>query len=576
VNIYRKYWRRYWFPFIVAVLCVFCEALCDLMMPTITAEIIDRGVKVGDLHNVLVYGGIMLGIAAIGTIFASSRNILSGKVSQSFGADLREDTFQKILSFSLESVDKIESGSLITRLTNDISQITQFVNGMMRIFFKAPLTCIGSVVLAFLLNPKLSFILFVAIAIIAACIIVSTKMSYKRFSKVQRSMDKLNTTVQEYLLNVRLVKAFGRSKEEEIRFDTVNSDMMKKSVSAQRVNIIFSPLMSLAVNLGTAAIIFAGSLLFPVGNVEVGEVVAFTNYMTQILSSLLMITNIFNTFVRTKASSERVLEIYKEPGAAAPEDKKPMENADTLVFDHVCFGYPSGSGREVLHDISFSVQKGETLAVIGPTGSGKSTIAWLTMRFYDPTKGDIYLNGTNLRALSGHDVREDVSIAPQQSMLFSGTVAENIKWSNPNAENQLMEKAAGIAQAEDFIRKMPDAYESVLGQSGVNVSGGQKQRLSLSRALLKEAGVLVLDDCTGALDAVTEAKVHRGLRQEKEKRAVVMITQRIGTAMAADRILVLDRGAIVGYGTHAELMHTCPEYLDIFRSQIGKEDEIYG
>ncbi len=576
MSIYRKYWRKYRFLFIVAVLCVFCEALCDLMMPTITADIIDRGVKVGDLHNVLVYGGIMLGVAAIGTVFASSRNILSGKVSQSFGADLREDTFQKILSFSLESVDKIESGSLITRLTNDISQITQFVNGMMRIFFKAPLTCMGSVVLAFLLNPRLSIILFAVIAVIAVCIIVSTKMSYKRYSKVQRSMDKLNTTVQEYLLNVRLVKAFGRSREEEDRFENVNVDMKKKSVSAQRVNVIFSPLMSLAVNLGTAAVIFFGSLMFPAGNVEVGEVVAFTNYMTQILSSLLQITNIFNTFVRTKASNERVLEIFQEPDAAEPEAAKKHPDSKALVFDHVSFGYPSGSGREVLHDISFSVDRGETLAVIGPTGSGKSTLAWLIMRFYDPTEGNIYLNGINLRALSGHDVREGVSIAPQQSMLFSGTIAENIKWSNPNAGDDTMVKAANIAQAEGFIRKMPEGYESFLGQSGVNVSGGQKQRLSLSRALLKEAGVLVLDDCTGALDAVTEAKVHRGLRKEKEKRAVVMITQRIGTAMAADRILVLDRGKTVGYGTHSDLMQSCPEYLEIFHSQIGKEEEAYG
>ena len=571
MGIYKAYWKKYKLPFLIAVACVFLEAVCDLLQPTIMAHIIDDGVKNSQLQTVLSLGGLMLLVTAFGAVFALGRNVLSSKVSQSFGADLRYDLFQKIMSFSLASADKMESGSLITRMTNDVTQVTQFVHGMMRIFFKAPLTCIGSVILAVSLNPLMSVVLFIAIGIISVFITISMKMSYARFAKVQRALDKVNTVVQEYLMGVRLVKAFGRFREEEERFGGVNDGLANRQVAAQRIAAFFSPLMQLTINIGIAVIIYVGSLLFIRQSVQVGEIVAFTNYMTQILGSLMMITNVFNVFVRTKASTERIQEVFSQEEAGAEAGKGKKDQSARLVFEHVEFAYPDGSGTPVLTDLSFSVSAGETLAVIGPTGAGKSTLAWLILGFYHTTGGAIYLDGEDIRGMAPESLREKVSIAPQKSMLFSGTVEENIKWGRRGATEEELRQAAKIAQADGFIAQMPRAYDSILGQSGVNLSGGQKQRISIARAVVKKAEVLLLDDCTSALDAVTEAKVRQGLRETGKDQTVIMITQRIGTAMTADRILVLDNGRSVGFGTHTELMENCNTYLDIYESQIGSD-----
>lgn len=571
MNIYKNYFKKYKFMFISAVSCVFLEAVCDLLQPTIMAHIIDEGVKNNKVGLVLRYGLMMLVITLFGACFAATRNILASKVSQKFGADLRFDVFSKIMKFSEVSADTIESGSLITRMTNDTSQITQFVNGMMRIFFKAPLTCIGSILLAVMLSPYMSIVLFIAIAIVGAFITISMKMSYSRFAKVQKAIDRVNTVVQEYLLGIRLVKAFGRHEDEEKKFDGANSDLSDKSVSSQLVIAYFSPLMSLAVSLGIAVILYAGSLLFQQGNIEVGKVAAFVNYMSQILVSLIMITNIFNTFIRTKASTERVNEVlYSEEdfkgGKAAGKF-----SAGKLEFKKVTFAYPGGSGLPAVKDLSFGVESGETLAVIGPTGSGKSTLAWLCLHFYDVNEGGIYINDTNINNLDTNTLRDNIAFAPQKSMLFTGTVFENIAWGLTGTDEQRIFKAAREAQADPFIQSMPDRYDSMLGQNGVNLSGGQKQRISIARAIAKGSPIMILDDCTSALDAVTEAKVRHALKNTEEKKTVIMITQRIGTAMSADKILVLDNGINVGFGSHAELLDSCRTYKDIFNSQIGGE-----
>lgn len=574
MGIYRKYWKTYRLPFILAVSCVFLEAMCDLLQPTIMSHIIDDGVKNGSLATVLRFGGTMLGVALVGAVFACARNLLASRVSQSFGADLRGELFAKILRLSEADADRIESGSLITRLTNDTNQLVLFVNGLMRIFVKAPLTCVGSIVLAVTLSPRLSVVLFVVIGLVAAFIVVSMKLSYRRYARMQAAIDRVNTVVQEALMGVRLVKAFGRFDAEEERFGVANDELSRRAVSAQRVAAIFSPLMTLSVSLGIAAILYAGSLLFGSGSLEVGRIAAFINYMTQILGSLIMITNIFNVFVRTQASTFRINEVLRcgEDGGTPSVVRRPEGERigeEELAFDRVTFAYPGGSGRPALEEVTFSVSRGETLAVIGSTGSGKSTLAWLLLRFYEPNDGMIRLGGRDVREMATNELRSRIALAPQLSLLFSGTVEENIRWGNPDASEEEIRTAAAVAQAASFIEAMPDGYGSELGQGGVNLSGGQKQRLSIARALARGAEMVVLDDCTSALDALTEAAVRRGLRALSGKTTVLLITQRISTAMGADRILVLEGGRTAGFGTHDQLMAECPVYRDIYESQIG-------
>lgn len=579
MEIYRRYFKKYGVMFSAAVFCVFLEALCDLMQPTIMADIIDNGVKRGAVDAILHYGSLMLFITLAGALFASARNILSGKVSQSFGADLRLDVFRKIMNLSESASDRLGSGSLITRVSNDTSQVTQFVNGMMRIFFKAPVTCIGSMILAVKLSPRLSVILFAVVFLVSVLIFISMRLSYSRFAAVQRAVDRVNTVVQEYLLGVRLVKAFGRYGEEEEKFDGVNRDMAEKNISSQRVIAVFSPLMSLTVNLGIAGSIYFGSLLFRAGQIDVGRVAAYINYMAQILSSLIMITNIFNTFVRTKASSERILQVLNAEPDFEGSVTELQDASGQLSFENVTFAYPNGSGIPALRNLSFRLEPGETLAVIGPTGSGKSTLAWLCMHFYEPGEGSVSYSGTDIRTLSTGLLRQHVALASQESVLFSGSVYDNIALGNPGASRDDVIRAAETAQADGFIRKMPDGYDSLLGQGGVNLSGGQKQRISIARALVRDASVLILDDCTSALDAITEGNVRRGLKEAGSGRSVLMITQKIGTAMSADRILVLDNGERVGFGSHTELLQSCETYREIYRSQIGDEGraaEVYG
>lgn len=577
MDIYRKYFGKYKVPFFTAVSCVLMEAFCDLMQPTIMAHIIDNGVKNGRLDVIIRYGLLMLLITALGAGFATSRSILSSKVSQSLGADLRKDVFTKIIHFSEESADKIESGSLITRMTNDTSQITQFVNGLMRIFFKAPILCIGSIVLATILSPRMSVILLISVAAVAIFITISMKISYIRFARVQAAVDKVNSMIQEYLLGVRLVKAFGRYDDEEKKFGAANDNLMEKNISSQLVIAYFSPLMSFSINIGIVLLLYFGSLLFGRGEIEVGKVSAFLSYMAQILASLIMLTNIFNIFVRTKASTERIKEVLNSGEDLNGSGENKEIGPVGLEFDHVTFAYPNGSGLPAIQDLSFKIDAGETLAIIGPTGAGKSTLAWLCLRFYNVDNGSIRIEDKEIRTLDAHMLREIVALAPQKSMLFSGTVFENILWGNLAASKDQVIEAAKAAQADDFIMNMPQKYESVLGQGGINLSGGQKQRISIARALVRKSPILILDDCTSALDAVTEAKVRHGIAKAYGG-TMILITQRIATAMNADKILVLENGSCVGFGSHRELMTSCEIYREIFDSQIGEEfvGNVYG
>jgi ATP-binding cassette subfamily B protein len=571
MGLYGKYFNKYKVPFLIAVFCVASEAVCDLLGPTLMSNIINTGIEQGSLTKVYYWGSLMLLVTLAGAGFAVTRNNLASRVSQRMGADLRYDLFKKIIYFSEDSADKIESGSLITRMTNDTSQITQFVNGIMRIFLKAPITCIGSIVLTSLLNFRLSLIIYCVVAVVSILIIVSMKLSYPRFSKLQKAMDKVNLTVQEYLIGVRLVKAFGTYDKETDKFDTANANLMQKGIASQIIITVISPLMTLTVGFGTIFVIYTGCSLFSKGLASPGYITAFTIYMAQILTSLIMITNIFNTFVRTKASTVRIKEVLDCDSDFNQSGEIHKLNGD-IEFQNVTFAYPNGSGVPAIKELSFKVKSGQSLAIIGPTGSGKSTIAWLLLRFYDINGGKILLNGHDIKELNIDSVRSSIAIVPQKPMLFSGTVAENIRWGDNQASVERMHQAAAKAQA-GFIYEMSEGFESCLGSAGVNVSGGQKQRISIARGILKNSPVLILDDATSALDAVTEARVRKSLNTKESNKTLITITQRCGTAMFADQILVMDNGVNVGIGTHEQLMLSCEVYRDIYKTQIESSRE---
>jgi len=577
MTIYKKYFHKYKWPFLIAIFCVACEAMGDLLGPTLMARVINIGIMQGQLSAVVHWGGLMLLVTAIGAGFAVTRSILASHVSQRVGADLRFDLFSKIMGLSEAGADRIEPGSLITRMTNDTTQVTQFVNGIMRVFMKAPITGIGSIVLASVLNLRLSLIIYAVVAITGFLVYISMSLSYPRFALLQKAMDRVNTTVQEYLTGVRLVKAFGTYAEEAGRFGDANENLRRRGVASQRVITLTSPLITFIVGIGTVLAVYFGGGLFVHGQTQPGDISAFVTYMLQMLTSLMTLTNIFNTFVRTRASAQRIAEVFDCPDdfafqavAAGRGNDTPLRGA--VELRHVTFTYPDGNVPAV-RDVSVAVEPGQSLAIIGPTGSGKSTLCWLLLRFYDVDSGAILFDGRDVRDIPVDQVRAGIAFVPQRSMLFSGTVGDNIAWGAPDASGPQVRAAAARAQA-GFIEQMPDGFDSVLGAAAVNVSGGQKQRISIARALIRDAAILVLDDATSALDAITEAKIRDELFGRDpgvpapRRQTVILVTQRCTSAMFADRILVLENGSPTGYGTHEQLLRTCDTYQEIYRSQV--------
>ena len=565
MNIYFRYLKEHRLAFFIAITCVALESSCDLMGPTIMARIINFGISTHNMDNVIKYGSLMLVITALGASFAIIRSILASTISQKVGTTLRNDLFRKILNFFEGSIDKLPSGTLITRMTNDTNQIVQFVNGMMRIIIKAPITCIGSIILASLLNFKLSIIIYSVVLVIGLLIFFSLKYSYPRFALLQKAIDGLNTVIQEYLGSVRLIKAFGTYDEETTKFTGANENIQSKSISAMIIVTFISPLLTLIVGLSTIAIIYYGSNLFSTGQILPGDISAFIIYTTQMLTSLMMITNIFNIFVRTQASAERIEEVFN-----CQEDfddigiKKSLSG--NIEFKDVTFFYPESSEIPVIENLSFSIKAGEKLAIIGPTGSGKSTLTWLLLRFYDVNEGSISFDNHDIKDFSISNLRSSIALAPQKAMLFSGSVLENMIWGNPKASKTVINKAVNLAQA-DFINNMENGINSYLSSGSVNISGGQKQRISLVRAMLKNSPILILDDVTSSLDAITEAKVRDGLLKNTNQ-TLIIITQKCSTAQFADKILVLEDGLKKGFGTHKQLLKDCEVYQAIYQSQM--------
>ncbi|MEH7084101.1 ABC transporter ATP-binding protein, partial [Neobacillus drentensis] len=567
-----KYIRTYWKSFSIAVLFLTFEALSDLLQPTIMAKIIDEGVANRDIHYVLKMGGLMLLITAGGAVAASTRSVVASIVSQNFGTELRSDLFKKIQMLSFKNIDKFDRASLVTRLTNDVTQVQVFVNGLMRIFVKAPLLAIGGLIMATRLNLQLSVVLAVVVPIVALLIIFNLRLGFPRFSRVQKALDRVNSVMREYLSGVRVVKAFNRFDVEVGKFKAVNDDYKQKSISANRLMATFSPLIMLTVNLGIVAVLWIGGNGVDTGDIQVGHIIAFINYMTQILFSLMMISMVFNMFVRAKASAGRINEVFsqEDPPTWSEQQDELFTEKGRIEFEDVSFSYEGGVGDPVLKNINLTILPGETVGIIGSTGSGKSTLVGLIPRFYDAVSGTIKIGGVDSKLVDPKILREKIAMVPQKNILFTGSVAENIRWGKEDATDTEVIAAATIAGAHDFIEKSPEGYQTRIGQGGVNFSGGQKQRISIARALVKKPEILILDDSTSAVDVATEAKIKEALKKYAKGLTCLLIAQRITSIIDADKIIVLDHGELVGMGTHQDLLKDCRVYQEIYQSQVGK------
>lgn len=568
-----KYIKRYYKFILIAISCLVIEVTADLMQPTLMATIVDSGIAKGDLSYVLKIGGKMIGITVIGAIAATLRNFLATRAAQNFGADIRGDLFKKIQGLDIKALDKFERASLITRLTNDVVNIQNLFYGIMRFFVRAPLLAIGSIVMAVRMDLKLSAIILVIIPLISIIIYLSIRLGYPLFMKVQLSLDKLNSSLREYLKGVRVVKAFNTFSYEEERFEEKNDDLSKATIKTNRVMAVFNPMISLLVNFSIIAILLIGGMRINNGTIEVGKIIAFINYMTQLLFALMAISHIFQSLVRARASAERIGEVFNEETTILDLGNEGLdyENKEVLRFENVSFSYTDNLEEPILKNVSFSVDKGEFYGIIGSTGSGKTTLANLILRFYDANSGGIYIKGKNVKDSSLEKLRGVVSIVPQKTILFSGSILENVRWGNRNATLEEVKEVCKISNANEFIEKLQNGYEENVAQLGVNLSGGQKQRIAIARALIRKPEILILDDSTSALDNKTEYNIKKSLRKYLSSVTTIMIAQKITSIMDADKIMVLDEGEVVSIGNHEELIKNCRVYKDIYRSQFGEE-----
>ena len=555
--------------FLIAVVFLSIETFADLLQPTFMSYIVDRGVKEQEMGLIMRYGLIMLGITALGAVGAVVRNIYASRTSQLIGKEIRLAIYEKVQTLSYENIDRLQPASIITRITNDVTQMQNFINGIMRIMLKAPVTCIGAVGLIIFQMPALLPLMLVILICAGLLIYGNMKLGYPRFDRMQQKLDGLNRTSREFLSAIRVVKAFRAEAQEREKFENASEQLAQAGISSMRVMAVFGPLINLTVNAGIVVMLWLSGQEM---TGEIGRLMACVNYMTQVLFALGMVSNILNSAVRAVASSARVQEILEEvPAQREAEFQQKQITEGSVTFRQVSFSY-ADTARPALQDVSFSVKAGETVGIIGPTGSGKSTLVNLVPRFYDATKGQVLVGEQDVTRIPTTQLRQMIAVVPQKALLFTGTIQENLRWGNKQASMEEIRQYAQTACADEFVAKLPEGYETRLGQGGVNLSGGQKQRLSIARALLKKPQILILDDCTSALDATTEAQVLAGIRKESEGMTVLLVSQRISTVMKADHILCLEDGRICGFGSHADLMSDCEPYKTIYRSQIGEEN----
>ena len=573
---YWKYIKPYLPAFIIGPLMMIVEVIGEVVLPKLMANIINVGVANGSVGYITGTGALMILVALLMMAGGVGGAYFGAKAAVSFAADLRKDAFDKVQTFSFANLDQFSTGSLITRLTNDITQVQNLINMALRMMLRAPGMLIGALIMAFVMNAELAVIVLIVIPILVGAIAVLIKIAFPKFKIMQKKLDALNSNIQEMLTNVRVIKSFVRGDYEEKKFAASNEDLKQTSLGAFKTIIIVMPLMMLMMNGTTLAVVWFGGRQIIVGNMQVGDLTAFTTYIVQILMSLMMLAMVILQSSRALASLSRISEILDTEVDLNDEHCKEPDkivSSGRVEFRDVSFRYYKENKEAVLSHISFAVKSGQTLGIIGSTGSGKTTLVQMIPRLYDVDEGEVLVDGVNVKDYTLENLREGVGMVLQKNVLFSGSILENLMWGDENASMEEVRKAAQAAQADGFVSSFTGGYEMDLGQGGVNVSGGQKQRLCIARALLKKPKILILDDSTSAVDTATEAKIRESFAGELKNTTKIIIAQRISSVQEADEIMVLDDGKIVGFGKHEDLLASCEAYQEIYYSQMDKEKE---
>ncbi|QVY63537.1 ABC transporter ATP-binding protein [Cytobacillus gottheilii] len=551
---------------------IFIQVLSDLYLPTLMADIIDNGVVVGDTGVIWRIGGLMLAVSALGALASVGASYYASKSAMGFGRDLRRKVFKHVDEFSMQDFDSVGTASLITRTTNDITQIQQVVIMMLRMVVSAPIMFVGGLIMAVSKDAKLSLIILVTMPILAVSIYFIMKKALPLFKLVQDKLDRLNLVMRENLTGIRVIRAFNREKQEKARLQKANRDLTDVSIKVNRIMAFLMPVLMLIMNLTVVAVIWFGGIRIDNGGMQVGDLMAFIQYITQMMFALIMASMMFIMIPRASVSAQRVNEVLEmKPTFVDQGSTQADQDKGTLSFEDVTFHYP-GAEEPALSHISFKANPGEVTAIIGGTGAGKSTLVNLIPRFYDITSGVISINGVDVRHASQESVRSKIGLVPQKALLFTGCISENIKYGKEDATEDEVKHAAMVAQAHEFISKMDQGYDTMLAQGGSNLSGGQKQRLSIARALVRKPDVYIFDDSFSALDYKTDKNLRAALKKETKDATVVLVAQRISTVVDADRIIVLDKGRMAGIGTHKELMEENEVYREIVKSQSSEEE----
>ncbi|MGN1004458.1 MAG: ABC transporter ATP-binding protein [Oscillospiraceae bacterium] len=553
----------------LAPLCMLVEVFMDLQQPTLMSDIIDIGVKNADLAYVLKTGAKMLIYTFWGMLGGAACGVLGTYASVHFGGELRKRLFGKIFTLDCAKLDELETSSLVTRMTGDVTQMENTLMTMVRSLFRSPVLCVGSVIMAFRLSPRLALILCIVIPILAAIAVFVVRAAIPLYTKMQQGLDKVNTVIRENLLGIKVVKSMTLEQEQSRQFDETNHDFLESSVAAQMSTYRLMPIVTLVMNFCIVAILWFGGHMQVAGELPEGRIMALINYVVQLSNTMTLLVNLSITFSRAQASVRRIDQVLNAENTVAAPEQPAAPDGFGLEFRDVSFSY--SGGENILKHISFSVRPGERLGIIGATGCGKSTLAALTARMYDPAEGQILLGGVDLRDISEKVLRKEVGIVLQNSRLFSGTVAENLRYGKGDAGEEELWEAARDAAAEEFLRELPEQLDAQVAQRGGNFSGGQKQRLSIARSLLHAPHILILDDSTSALDLLTEAQLQENLQKRLTGSTIIYIAQRISSIMNCDHILVMDRGCIAAQGTHAQLLESCEIYRSIAQTQLGEE-----
>ena len=593
------YLKPYTFLAIISPLLMIGEVAADLCLPKLMSIIVDYGINAsGDvsesplgrtvmslLHGagpytsmevILTFGLLMLVVVLVGGFFGVMCAYTAAKASQGLGDDLRCDAYRKVMSLSIEQTDKFTTGSLVTRMTNDITMIVDFTEMILRMLVRSPMFFVGGTIMLCTLDIKFGIVLLCSLPVMALMLAIVLTKSVPMFGKIQKKLDRVNSVVQENVTGARVVKAYVREDYEYDRFEKANAELRDANLHVQKLMAVMHPVLTVVMNAAVIAVILIGG--FEIDNVagtgmSAGTIMAAVTYVTQVIMSIMMVTMLFHSISRAMASTKRINELLDADPVIVSGEAGAEEGDVAVSFKNVAFRYPSASGRPVLHDITFDIKRGETFAIIGATGSGKTSLVSLIPRFYDTTEGEVLVNGTPIREYDLTELRSKISYVMQKSELFSGTVSENIRWGKDDATDDEIGAAAEIAQADGFIQSFSDSYDTYIAEKGASLSGGQKQRMSIARALVRKPEIIILDDATSALDLATEAKLRSALREHLADATVIMIAQRLASVRDADRIAVIENGTIGAIGSHDELMRTSATYREIYRSQMKQIEQ---